>query len=278
MQALATPPPAEERAVDVDGRSWRALAWGDPGNPPVLLAHGIGSNAGVWWRVGPALAAAGRRAIAVDMPGHGPGAISDGRHRFVQTAADLAGFIRGAELGVPELGVVGHSWGGIVVAHLPQVGIRPAALVLVDPPWLSLERLEALIRDPSERRYDSFEQARAAVRSSNPEWSDADVAAKARALTEFDEAFVRDALLENGAFDAGMSALRHPDARRVRVWLIHGESSAGGLIPDEVLPAVRAQVGHDRVIAIAGAAHSPHRTHPESTVRAILRSLGPTSG
>jgi pimeloyl-ACP methyl ester carboxylesterase len=272
--ALASPPPAEEGAVDVGGRRWHFLAWGSANDPPILLTHGVGSSARGWWRVGPALAAAGRRVVAIDMPGHGSAGPWDGRHRFVETAADLAGFIRSAGLAPPELVIVGHSWGAVVAAHVPQAGPRPARLVLVDPPWLSLDQLEALTRDPSERRYDSFDDARAAVRASNADWSDGDVMAKAHALTEFDPACVRAVLLENGAYDAGMSALRHPDARDIPVWLIRGDSAAGGLIPEEALPTIRTLVEPERTITIAGGPHSPHRTHPEATVLAILSALG----
>jgi pimeloyl-ACP methyl ester carboxylesterase len=272
--ALGSPSPAEEGTLDVEGRRWHFLAWGSADDPPLLLTHGVASSARGWWRVGPALAAAGRRIVAIDMPGHGSAGPWDGRHRFIETAAEVAGFIRSARLERPELAIVGHSWGAVVAAHLPQAGIRPARLVLVDPPWLSLEQLEALTRDPSERRYDSFDEARAAVRAGNPDWSDGDVVAKSHALTEFDPACVRAVLLENGAYDAGMSALGHADARGMAVWLIRGDPSAGGLIPDQALSTIRSRVEPNRTITIAGGPHSPHRTHPEATVLAILRALG----
>ena len=272
--ALVAPPTPEQGTANVAGRPWSYLAWGDPDDPPLLLVHGVTSNAHVWWRVGPALAAARRRVVAVDMPGHGPAAAWDGRHEFAETAADLADFTRSAGLARPELVVVGHSWGAMVVAHLPQVGVRPATLVLLDPPWLSLKGLEALTRDPTERRYDSLDEARMAVSGLYPHWSDGDVTEKARALTEFDVECVRAVLLGNGDWDAGMAALRHADADGIPVWLIRGESSSGGFIPDEALPTIRAQLGPERVLTIAGGPHSPQRTHPEATVLAILRAVG----
>ena len=42
----------------------------------------------------------------------------------------------------------------MVTAHLPGAGIRPATIVLVDPPYLTLAQLEALTREPTERPYD----------------------------------------------------------------------------------------------------------------------------
>lgn len=246
-------------------------------DPSLLLTHGVGSSARSWWRVGPATAAAGRRVVAIDMPGHGQAAAWDGRHRFAETAADLAGFIRSAGLQPLDLTVVGHSWVAVVAAHLPQVGARPAKLVLLDPPWLTLEQLETLTLDPSERRYEPFDEARAAVRANNPDWSEGDVVAKAHALTEYDPECVRAVLVRNGPYDAGMSALCHRDAQGIPVWLIHGEWSAGGCIPDDKLPAVRAQVGPDRVMAIAGdpfPAPNSSRSHRPRTAHArALRSM-----
>jgi pimeloyl-ACP methyl ester carboxylesterase len=257
------------------GQSWPTLSWGRLGDPPILLVHGVTSNAGIWWRVGPALAAAGYRVTALDMPGHGMSPRRDHWSiRFVDTAAELAMFIRAAGLDVPGLAVVGHSWGAMVSAHLPAAGLAPAKLVLLDPPYLTLGRLRALTESPTERDYATLEAAEAAVRRENPAWSDGDVEAKARALTQFHPELVLSVLLQNGDWDAGMSALRDPAAARSETWLIRGDWATGGFIPDSRVPRIEAQLGADRVITIADAPHSPQRTHPEATVLAILRALG----
>jgi pimeloyl-ACP methyl ester carboxylesterase len=271
--ALASPTPGERSTLEADGRDWTFLTWGGAADPPLLLVHGVTSNAGIWWRVGPALAASGRCVTAVDMPGHGPSPTWSGRHRFSETAAELAAFIRAAGLAVPALAVVGHSWGAMVTAHLPGAGIRPASIVLLDPPYLTLEQLEALTREPTERPYETTDDARAAIRQTNPEWSDGDVEAKAVALTEFDADTVLAVLLQNGDWDAGLAALARPEARGIPAWLISGEWASGCFIPDPAIPIIRRQLGSDRVIVIRGAPHSPQRTHPEETVAAILRAL-----
>jgi pimeloyl-ACP methyl ester carboxylesterase len=271
--ALAAPEAGIEGSVDTAGAMWPTLSWGEAANPPLLLVHGVTSNAGIWWRVGPALAAAGRYVVAVDMPGHGRSRPRSVSHRFADTAAGLAVFVRAAGIDRTELVVIGHSWGGMVVAHLPASGIRPATLVLLDPPALTLGRLEALTKDPSERTYATIEEADAAVRRANPAWSDGDVAAKARALTEFNPDLVLAVLLKNGDWDAGMAALRDPNAAGVPVWLIRGEWAAGGFIPEFKVPDIEAQLGVGHVITIAGGPHSPQRTHPEATVLAILRAV-----
>ena len=271
--ALATPDDGQAGAVEADGVTWPTLSWGKPGDPPLLLIHGVTSNAGIWWRVGPALAASGRRVVAIDMPGHGRTAPRRISHRFADTAAEVAGFIRAAALDRPDLTVVGHSWGAMVTAHLPGAGIRPARMVLLDPPVLTLGRLEALTKEPTERDYATLAESEAAVRAANPTWSDGDVAAKARALTEFNPDLVLAVLLRNGDWDGGMAALRQPGAAGIPVWLIRGEWATGGFIPDSRVARIEAQLGAGHVITIADGPHSPQRTHPEATVLAILRAL-----
>jgi pimeloyl-ACP methyl ester carboxylesterase len=271
--ALAKPPDGELGVFEVDGTAWSTVSWGAPNEPPLLLVHGVTSNAGIWWRIGPALAAAGRRVTAVDMPGHGRTAGLPRSHRFADTAAELAAFARAAGLDRRDLVVVGHSWGGMVSAHLPAAGLVPRTLVLIDPPYLTLGRLRALTEQPTERPYATLDESIAAVRAANPAWSDGDVAAKARALTEFNPQLVLDVLLKNGSWDSGMAALRNPSARGVDVWLIRGEWAAGGFIPDSKVPAIERQLGADHVITISGGPHSPQRTHPEATVLAILHAL-----
>jgi pimeloyl-ACP methyl ester carboxylesterase len=271
--ALADPTPGEAALVEIDGRGWPTLAWGDADAPPLLLVHGVTSNAGIWWRVGPALAAASRRVVAVDMPGHGRTAPAARSHRFADTAAELAAFIAAAGLDLPDLAVVGHSWGGMVVAHLPAAGVAPKTLVLLDPPVLTLARLRALTQEPTERDYATLEAATAAVHAANPTWSEGDVAAKARALTEFNPELVLAILLGNGNWDGGMTALRHPAAAGSQAWLVRGEWATGGFIPESKVRSIESQLGPGRVITIADGPHSPQRTHPEATVLALLRAV-----
>lgn len=271
--ALDTPVPGARLAVDAAGIPWSALAWGDPEARPLLLIHGVTSSAANWWRVGPALAATGRRVVAVDLPGHGRTGHWTGHHRFRDNAADVAAFAAAAGIVVPDLQVVGHSWGAMTAAALPAVGLRPATLVLVDPPALPHADISAFALDPDERTYDDLDEAVTAVRAENPGWSEGDVRAKAEALTQLDETAARSVLLDNGDWDAGLADLADPGAAGIPVWLIRADPATGGYIPDEALPALIARVGAERIHTIPGAPHSPHRTHPVETTAAILRAL-----
>ena len=261
------------RVVDAAGYTWHMVEWGEPTDPPLLLVHGVTSSSETFWQVGPTLAASGLSVVAVDLPGHGRTGGWRGRHRFIETAEDLAGFIRAAELDLDALPVLGHSWGAMTVASLPAAACRPERLIMLDPPALRMDELLGLSEDPTEQRYDDLADAIAVIRSSGVGWSEGDIRAKAIALTQVDPAAARAVYLENGGWDAGLAALSDPAAEAVPTWVIRGEPAHGGLTADEEFAALTDRVGSDNVITIAGAPHSPQRTHLEETVLAILRTL-----
>ena len=99
--ALAAPPPPAEATTDAAGIRFHQLAWGATEAPSLLLLHGVTSSARTWWRIGPALAAAGFRVVAPDLPGHGETRRWLGHHRFRDNAADLVEFVRAAGLDAP---------------------------------------------------------------------------------------------------------------------------------------------------------------------------------
>ncbi len=282
--ALAAPGEGRRIGVDASGIPWSAIEWGE-GDRHLLLVHGITSSARAWWRVGPALAADGWRVVAVDLPGHGLTGHWTGHHRFRDNAADLATFVRAAGLLEPArtagvsaglsrgLAIVGHSWGAMTVAALPLAGLCPELLVLMDPPDVPLGVLAEMVDDPVERRYDTIEEAVRVLRAAYPDWPDGDVEAKAEGLTQFDEDSARAVLLDNGDWDGGLAAISDPAAAGLPVWIIRGDPTAGGLMPDPAAARLAAVVGPDHVLTIAGAPHSPQRTHPEATIAALLRAL-----
>jgi len=270
---FADPPPGRAGVVDAAGYSWHTVEWGERDGPPALFVHGVTSNSETFWRVGPCVAAAGRRVIAVDLPGHGLTRGWRGRHRWIETATDLAGFIHLGGLDRADLAVVGHSWGAMTAASLPAAGFRPERLVLVDPPAMPAAELVPWTQDPTEQRHEELADAIDAIRASGVRWSEGDVLAKAKGLTQIDNAAVRAIYLENGDWDAGLAALSNRAARDIPIWIIRGDPAQGGLIADAHVPALVERVGEDHFVTILGAGHSPQRTHPEATILAILGAL-----
>lgn len=271
---LDDPPEPQLLSVDAGGICFAARTWGSPADEPLLLIHGVTASSGIWWRVGPALAAGlRRRVVALDQAGHGRSGEWTGHHRFRDNAADVIAFAEAAGLTLPTLGVVGHSWGAMTAAAFPAAGLRPAVVVLLDPPAIPLAALTSMIDDPIERRYDDVDEAVAAIGRLHLTWPWADVVGKAEALTQFDEEAVRAVLTENGDWDGGLRDIQDPAAAGVPFRLIRGEPALGGLIPDPAAELVAEQIGRDHVITIAGGTHSPMRLRPEATILALLRAL-----
>ena len=276
--ALAFPVPAETATVEAAHIPFFVRSWGAAGAAPLLLLHGVLSSSLGWWRVGPALAAAGFHVRAPDMPGHGRTGSWHGHWRIRDNALDLVALAVALHIPRPELRLVGHSWGAVTAAAFPAAGLAPAKLVVIDPPVQALAGMAAMTRDPIERRYDAADEAIAAVGAANPTWAFGDVAAKAEALTQIDASAVGEVLLRNGDWDGGFADLAGPPAATVERWLIRGDPSAGGLIPDDAAARFASLLGDDRVTMIPRAPHSPHRTHAADTVAAILRALGEGHG
>jgi pyruvate dehydrogenase E2 component (dihydrolipoamide acetyltransferase) len=99
--------------IEVAGRRLRYLELGEGDGIPVLLVHGFGGDLNTWMFTQPALAA-GRRVVALDLPGHGGSAKEvDGGD-----AEGLTDAVEGAfgALGIEQVHLVGHSMGGAIAA------------------------------------------------------------------------------------------------------------------------------------------------------------------
>jgi pimeloyl-ACP methyl ester carboxylesterase len=157
--------------LERDGVRLHYLEWmpdAGPGRmPPLLLLHGLSSNARYWERVARHLP--GRRLIAPDQRGHGltgqppdMPAFPDG-YAMDELLKDVDHVI--AELGLEKPVVVGHSWGATI--GLEYVGTRngtAGGLVFIDGPvqsaanLFSWEEAQKLMQPPLPR-FTSFEEA-----------------------------------------------------------------------------------------------------------------------
>jgi epoxide hydrolase 4 len=119
-------PTAEHHHTIANGVRLHYVAAGD--GPLVLLLHGFPEFWYSWRRQLPALAAAGYRAVAVDMRGYNrsekpPGVCAYGIEHLVDDAAAL---VRTLGDGRPAAAVVGHDWGGFIAWHVAMW--RPESL------------------------------------------------------------------------------------------------------------------------------------------------------
>ncbi|XP_070711845.1 bifunctional epoxide hydrolase 2 [Pempheris klunzingeri] len=88
--------------------------------PPVLLCHGFPESWYSWRYQIPAMAAAGFRVLALDMKGYGESTAPPDIEEYSQEqlCKDLITFMD--KMGIPQVTLVGHDWGGILVWTMAQ--------------------------------------------------------------------------------------------------------------------------------------------------------------
>lgn len=117
-----------KRTIDVDGISTGYLTAG-AGGPPLVLLHGVGTSAGEWAWVMPALAR-DNLVYAIDLPGY-DGSSDPPDYSPAFTARFVASFLDA--VGVERAVFVGSSFGGLAALHLALSDpARVVALVLAD--------------------------------------------------------------------------------------------------------------------------------------------------
>jgi pimeloyl-ACP methyl ester carboxylesterase len=105
--------PWRHRMVTANGIRLHVVEAGEESAPLVLLLHGFPEFWWAWRFQLPALAAAGYRAVALDLRGYGESDKPPSGYDPTTLSADVAGVIRA--LGRGEAHLVGHGWGGWLV-------------------------------------------------------------------------------------------------------------------------------------------------------------------
>ena len=131
---------AAERSIPFGEETVRAL---DEGNGlPTLLLHGFPDRAEMWRHVGARLRDAGRRTIAVDLPGMGESSapIGRGHYKLDVVVGQLAVVLAALEVAGP-VDVIGHDWGAALSWALcirrPDL-VRRHVAVSIGHPWAFL--------------------------------------------------------------------------------------------------------------------------------------------
>ena len=136
--------PTSELIATGTGVRLRVVKWGDPethSGKPIVLVHGLASNAMLWEGAALAFEALGHPVVAVDLRGHGQSEKPDDGYDMQTVTFDLAKLLEVlAVRGYVRPVVCGQSWGGNVVIELahqyPQL-VR--GVVAVDGGFLELQ-------------------------------------------------------------------------------------------------------------------------------------------
>ncbi len=205
-------PPRLAEVVE-EGVILSAVPWSLEGDlTPVLLVHGLASNARLWDGVGADLAARGHPVIAVDQRGHGQSSKPDHGYDFATVTRDLYRLITRLGWSARPPMVAGQSWGGNVVLDL--AARHPGAvsgLTLVDGGTIELSArfadwptCEAALAPPA-LAGTSAAKLEEWLRGNHPDWPEAGIEGTLANMEVLDDGTVRPWLSR----DNHMRILRH---------------------------------------------------------------------
>ncbi len=251
--------------------SLRALHWGEPGRPTLVLLHGGGANAHWWDHVAPALAGA-FHVVALDFRGHGDsdypedvyvGAFSD----------DLDALLDHME--APDAVLVGHSMGAHIAldraARIP--GAR--ALVLLDLAWGSVRGTHRAARRALTMRF-SYPDRDAALARFRFLPGSAQVAESLR-LAIAEQSVRREPDGRWGfKFDPRWFGLPYrtlPPLAQVSCPTLLVRGSESPFLPAEAARAFLDEVPGARLEELAGAGHHLHVEKPDAVIEALRAFL-----
>lgn len=125
-----------DKFVELGGLKFHYRAWSRTGTPLILL-HGLSSQAHIFDRLAPLLAES-FRVLVLDQRGHGDTAKPDEGYDFATIAKDLKAFLDAMK--IKRAVIAGHSWGGSVAlyfaAHYPE---RTRGLILMDGGFFDIQ-------------------------------------------------------------------------------------------------------------------------------------------
>jgi pimeloyl-ACP methyl ester carboxylesterase len=265
------PDVAELRFVDLHGYRMAYREWGEAvAEQAVVLVHGITSSSLSWVRVAPRLATR-RRVIAVDLKGHGDSDRPRTGYQLSDQADEVAGLCK--VLGLSEVSLIGHSWGGGIALLLATSGdLAVQKLVLEDPAigQRDMTADQAQTREQVAQRYInsvgvSREEAEVLARPNLAlGWTEQDVAGKVDAAMKGSKEAVRAVFTDNRPWDLRdrFADLRCPTL------LLRAETARGGIVDEQAVALARANPVIT-VLTIADADHNIHRGRFDAFMAAV---------
>ena len=168
------------------GVTLRTVRWGNLAEAsavPLVLIHGLASNAMLWEGAALEFASLGHAVVAVDLRGHGLSEKPDNGYDMQSVTNDVVGVLRAlAVQGYDRPVVVGQSWGGNIVvelAHTHPELVR--GVVAVDGGFLELqthfpqwEECSIALRPPNLLGTPAV-RMRGYMQSAHPDWPESGI-------------------------------------------------------------------------------------------------------
>jgi magnesium chelatase accessory protein len=277
------PHAAASRILDGPVHRWHVQEMG--AGPALMLLHGAGGATQSFRALLPRLAAAGFRAIAVDLPGQGfTRAGRRDRSALEPTAEDLAALARAQ--GWNPVAAIGHSAGGALALALAErlplravVGINaaldgfPGLAGLVFPAMARALTLVPFAPALFARSAGNPSSVRALLASTGSAVAEDAVALYTRLIA--DPAHVEGALAMMAAWRLDPLLARLP-AIGVPVLLLTGDRDR--TVPPATSARAAARMPDARVVSLPGLGHLMHEEDPATVLAAILPFLAQRLG
>jgi 2-succinyl-6-hydroxy-2,4-cyclohexadiene-1-carboxylate synthase len=273
---------AELRVLELRGIPYGMRSTGPVDGPMVLLLHGFAGSSLDWDGIAASLAAAGYRAVAVDLPGHGATRVVDERSARcsdVETTRDLATILD--EMAVRRAHWVGYSMGG-------RIALLSALWNANRVETLTLESTSPGLPDEASRgeRRRADEALAAAIVAKGIDWFAESWAAQPIFASQRSlPAAVREAVdrARRRNDPAGLAASLRGVGQGVQPYV-------GDRLGEIAIPVLLVTGGDDEKydglaralaprfpdashVAVAGAGHNVHLEQPERFTRALLTHL-----
>jgi pimeloyl-ACP methyl ester carboxylesterase len=264
-------------------RQWTPAEAAGPPRSPILLVHGLASNARLWDGVAGALAAAGHGVTAVDLRGHGRSDKPSTGYDHPTMLADLRVVLRA--IGGRPL-VVGQSWGGSLALELgwrhPEnilgVACVDGGTIDLAARWPEYADCEAALAPPVLDGLHAAELA-ARLRAAHPDWPEDGITAQLACFRERPDGTLaplltreRHLLLLRALWAQRPSTWYHRVAVGVLLLPTCGGAGDWAHKPAEVA-AAEAALPRARVRWLSDSDHDVHVQRPRAVADAILEAL-----
>jgi pimeloyl-ACP methyl ester carboxylesterase len=258
--------------------------------PDVVLLHGVSGNMAIWPLIGlPQALAEDFRVTAYDLRGHGYSDTPPTGYTSADMAEDLL-HIRRA-LGLGPMYVLGHSFGGVIALHAAVLCPEAVAgLVLSDPYFPSLRRLQAEVGRWSGWQEYKEQAARAGLEVTENDWFDVGLLFKqtAELPPEREELFrrelgvaARERLVRLAATSCGEDVKAVAGLTEDRIGSVHQRTLALYGENSPFLATCHHLAEHladCQVALVPGAKHRAHEENPAGYIALVRRHLRQMAG
>ena len=249
----------------------------NPGRPPVVLLHGVGSRGQSWWPIIDPLAVR-FHLYQLDLRGHGASGKPAAGYLVEHYAADLDAALDALDLRVEnnETRILGHSLGALVALYwASQHPAQAGALVVEDPSLRVPPNIVEAFDGWQQLAALTPAQAAAWYRQEYPDWSDEDCLRRAETITSTAPGVFAELRAEaQEALAAGTTDRMHILAGvQIPTQLLYGNQELGSMVaPVDAERFVRI-MPRGRAIQLPGAGHSLHRDASDAFLEAVIPFL-----